>query len=175
MKTLKTLLVTLTVGASLAFAGGAPRDEAALAEQVRHELVLLPWYGVFDMLSFNLDNGKVTLYGAVTRPILRGDAENVVRRIDGVTAVDNKIEVLPLSRFDDQIRLAEYHALYTWPSLSRLSTMALPPVRIIVRNGEVTLEGTVASQADRDALYLRANGIFGVFGVTNNLQVEKRS
>jgi hyperosmotically inducible protein len=148
-------------------------SENHIAQEVRHQLVMLPYYGIFDDLAFRLEGGTVTLLGAVTRPTLKSDAQNVVKRIEGVTQVVNNIEVLPLSPMDDGIRRAEYRAIYGDPSLStRYGFRALPSIHIIVRNGNVTLEGVVANDADKNLINIRANGVSGVFGVTNNLQVE---
>ena len=144
-----------------------------LEEQVRHELVMLPYYSVFDELSFRVDGGTVTLMGRVTRPILRSDAVNVVKRIPGVATVDDKVEVLPLSGFDDRIRLAELRAVYGNSALFRYRLAgATAPIRIIVKNGHVTLEGVVASQQDKHIAGIAANGVANVFSVTNNLQVK---
>ena len=155
-----------------AFFGGTV-DENRIASQVRHQLLMLPYYGVFDDLAFRVDGSTVTLLGAVTRPTLKDDAERAVKRIEGVTKVINQIEVLPLSPNDDQIRLAEYRAIYGDPALStRYGFRALPSIHIIVKNGHVTLEGVVANKADRDLVGIRANSVPGVFSVTNDLQVE---
>src|SRR5947207_8978083 len=135
-------------------------NESRIAREVRHQLVMLPYYGVFDDLAFRVDGGKVTLLGAVTRPTLKSDAENVVKRIEGVTQVDNQIEVLPLSSMDDQIRMAEYRAIYGDPTLStRYGFRAVPSIHIIVRNGNVTLEGVVANQSDKDFINVRPNSV----------------
>jgi len=148
-------------------------DESRIARQVRHELLMLPYYGVFDDLAFRVDGSTVTLLGAVTRPTLKSDAERVVKRIEGVDRVINEIEVLPLSTMDDQIRMAEYRAIYGDPVLStRYGYRALPSIHIIVKNGNVTLEGVVANQADKNLVNIRANGVPNVFSVTNHLQVE---
>ena len=149
-------------------------DETRLVRDVRHQLVMLPYYGVFDDLSFRVDpDGTVTLMGAVTRPTLKSDAENVVKHIEGVTKVVNQIEVLPLSPEDDRIRMAEYRAIYGEPTLAtRYGYRAIPPIHIIVKNGNVTLDGVVANQSDKDLINVRANGVPGVFSVTNNLTVE---
>jgi hyperosmotically inducible periplasmic protein len=156
-----------------AFMVDEPGD-SRLINQVRHALLMLPYYGVFDDLAFKVDGGTVTLLGAVTRPTLKSDAEAVAKRIEGVERVINEIEVLPLSPMDDRIRLAEYHAIYGDPALStRYGYRSLPPIHIIVKNGNVTLEGTVANKADADLAYVRANSVPGVFSVTNDLQVEK--
>jgi hyperosmotically inducible protein len=144
-----------------------------LEREVRHELVMLPYYGVFDNLVFRVDGYKVTLLGQVTRPTLKSDAERVVKDIEGVERVDNRIEVLPLSPNDDRIRIAAYRAIYSFPALERYALQAVPPIHIIVKNGRITLEGVVASQAEKDAAGIRANGVPLVFGVTNNLRAEK--
>jgi hyperosmotically inducible protein len=150
-------------------------NEARLAHEVRHELVMLPYYGIFDDLAFRVDGGTVTLMGAVTRPTLKSDAENVVKRIEGVTQVVNQIKVLPLSPMDDQIRLAEYRAIYGDPQLgTRDGYRALPSIHIIVENGHVTLEGVVANQFDKNLINTRANSVPNVFSVTNNLVVEQQ-
>ena len=149
------------------------KAESRIAREVRHQLVMLPYYGVFDDLAFRVEGGKVTLLGAVTRPTLKSDAENVVKRVEGVTQVDNRIEVLPLSSMDDQIRMAEYRVIYGDPALStRYGYRALPSIHIIVKNGNVTLEGVVANEGDKNLVNMRANSVPNVFSVTNNLRVE---
>jgi hyperosmotically inducible protein len=150
-------------------------QEARLAREVRHELVMLPYYGIFDDLAFRVDGGAVTLMGSVVRPTLKSDAENVVKRVEGVTQVINQIKVLPLSPMDDQIRMAEYRAIYGDPILgTRYSYRALPSIHIIVENGHVTLEGVVANQFDKNLINVRANTVPNVFSVTNNLIVEQQ-
>ncbi len=143
-----------------------------ITHEVRHELVMLPYYGVFDNLAYSVNAGVVTLYGQVTRPTLKSDAGNVVKKIEGVTRVDNKIEVLPLSPMDDQSRRAIYRAVYSDPTLNRYAIQAVPPIHIIVDNGKVTLVGVVATEADKNVAGLRANGVAGVFSVENQLRVE---
>jgi hyperosmotically inducible protein len=102
----------------------------------------LPYYGIFDDLAFSVTGSTVTLVGQVTRPTLKSDAQNVIKRVEGVTDVVNKVEVLPPSPMDDQIRAAEYRAIYGDPSLStRYGFRALPSIHIIVKNGQVTLAG----------------------------------
>jgi hyperosmotically inducible protein len=145
-----------------------------ITREVRHELVMLPYYGVFDNLAYSVNGGVVTLYGQVTNPTLKSDAANAVKRIEGVTQVDNRIEVLPLSPMDDQLRRALYRAIYSEPSLSRYSMQAVPPIHIIVDNGKVTLVGVVASETDKNLAGLRANSVSGVFSVDNQLKVEGR-
>jgi hyperosmotically inducible protein len=148
------------------------RGEDRIAREVRHELVMLPYYGVFDNLAYRVDGGTVTLLGQVTRPTLKSDAENVVKNVEGVERVINEIRVLPVSSTDDRIRLAEYRAIYGTPGLDRYALQAVPPIHIIVDNGRVTLEGVVATQTDKDQANIKANSVNGVFAVTNNLRVE---
>lgn len=155
-----------------AFVNGAP-DESEIAKKVRHELVMLPYYNIFDDLAFRLDGSTVTLLGAVVDPTLKNDAGRVVKKAPGVEQVVNNIEVLPVSPMDNQIRRAEYRAIYGDPALStRYGFRALPSIHIIVKNGNVTLEGVVANEADKNLVGIRANGVPNVFGVTNNLMVE---
>ena len=151
----------------------AERSENRIPREVRHELVMLPYYGVFDNLEYRVNGHTVTLLGEVTRPTLKSDAENVVKEIEGVEKVDNRIRVLPLSPMDDRTRIAEYRAIYSEPSLNRYALQAVPPIHIIVENGHVTLVGAVASKADKDLAGIRANGVPGVFSVDNRLRVEK--
>ncbi len=155
----------------LALLGADQTDK--VAKEVRHELVMLPFYTVFDNLAFRVDNGKVTLFGQVTRPTLRSDAENVVKRIEGVTSVDNQIEVLPVSPNDDRIRLAVYRAIFSRAPLQRYALGAIPSIHIIVKNGNVTLVGVVDNEADRNMAGIAANGVPGVFSVKNELQVQR--
>jgi hyperosmotically inducible periplasmic protein len=150
------------------------RTQDRLVKEVRHELVMLPYYGVFDNLAYRVDGGTVTLMGQVTRPTLKSDAENVVKRIEGVDKVVNQIEVLPLSPNDDRLRRAVYQKIYSFPTLStRYGFQAVPPIHIIVRNGNVFLEGVVDSNADKNVAGIQANGVPGVFSVTNSLRVVK--
>lgn len=150
---------------------GQAAPEAHLAKQVRHELVMLPYYGVFDNLEYRVEGHDVELFGQVSNPVLKSDAENVVKRIEGVTSVSNKIEVLPVSNFDNRIRRAMYRAIFGGPGLYRYAMGANPTIHIIVRNGHVTLVGYVGNEMDRNVAYLRANSVPGVFSVTNDLRV----
>ena len=152
----------------------AGRDKGDLTEQVRHQLVMLPYYGIFDNLAYRVDGSTVTLFGQVARPVLKSDAGNVVKRLEGVTQVNNNIEVLPLSPFDDRIRLAEYRTIYGFGPLQRYSLGTQPAIHIIVKNGHVTLEGVVANEGDKNIANIRANQVPGVFSVTNDLRIEKK-
>lgn len=150
-----------------------PESESRLAQQVRHQLVMLPYYSIFDDLAFRVDeNGMVTLMGDVTDPVLKSSAENVVKHIEGVTQVNNQIQVLPVSPMDWQIRRAMFRAIYGDPEIGdRYGHQALPGIHIIVKNGNVKLEGVVANQFDKNLINVRANGVPNVFHVENDLQV----
>ena len=142
-------------------------------KQIRKRLVTLPYYGVFDNLAYKYEEGVVTLYGQVVRPTTKSDAARSVERVPGVEQVINRIEVLPLSSFDDQIRIATYRAIYRQPGLDRLAYQAVPPIHIIVKQGHVTLEGVVPTRADAIRAYMAARGVPNVFSVTNNLRTER--
>ncbi len=149
------------------------RARERLEREVRHELVLLPYYSVFDNLEFKVEGYRVILLGQTIRPTLKSDAGAVVKRIEGVEEVVNKIELLPLSPNDDRIRRAVYRAIYSNPVLDRYALQAVPPIHIIVKNGNVTLVGVVSSEMERNVAYIQANGVPGVFSATNKLRVEK--
>ena len=146
---------------------------ADLVKEVRHELVMLPYYGVFDNLAYRVDGSKVTLFGQVREPKLKTDAEKAVKSIEGVSTVDNQIEVMALSPNDDNIRMAAYRAVYSQSALQRYQMGAVPPIHILVSTGDVKLEGVVATEGDKDIAGIAANGVSGVHKVVNNLRVEK--
>jgi hyperosmotically inducible protein len=150
-----------------------PRTVQRIEKEVLHELRMLPYLGVFDNLAFKVEGYKVTLIGQVTRDILKSDAERAVKSIEGVEQVDNQIEVLPVSFNDDRLRRRLYRAIYSFAPLQKYSLGVHQPIRIIVKNGHLKLEGVVDNQADKNAAGIRANGVSGVFSVTNNLQVAK--
>jgi hyperosmotically inducible protein len=167
--------IIMTIGlAGSAVLSAAPKSPSAdaLDGRVRHELVMLPRLTLFDDLSFRVDGSTVTLLGEVTQPILKSDAGNAVERIEGVTRVDNEIEVLPLSPIDSGIREREYRAVFSGP-LYRYAMGTLPSIHILVKNGNVTLTGVVENQSDRELAYMHANAVPGVFSVTNQLRIEK--
>ena len=155
----------------------AERNPAAarsrLEKEVRHELVMLPYFTVFDNLSYRVNGNTVELTGQVTKPTLKSSAERVVKSIEGVESVTNNIEVLPNSPNDDRLRVAVYRAVYGNASLQVYNQRYLAPIRIIVKNGNVTLEGVVGSEMDKNMANVQANGVSGVFSVTNNLEVDK--
>jgi hyperosmotically inducible periplasmic protein len=149
-----------------------PAGEARIAREVRHQLLMLPYYTIFDDLAFRVDGSTVTLLGDVTNPTLKSEAENVVKHIEGVTQVNNQIEVLPVSPMDWEIRRALFRAIYGDPQIGdRYGHQALPSIHIIVKNGHVKLEGVVANQMDKNLINVRANSVPNVFSVENDLQV----
>ena len=150
-------------------------DEQRITKEVRHELVMLPYYSLFDDLSFSVNGDTVTLLGSVTRPTLKSDAENVVKRIEGVKNVDNQIKVLPPSPMDDRIRIAVAHEVSNQGGLFRYFMGAVPSIHIIVDSGHVTLKGFVNNEADKTQARLAANRVPGVFSVTDELQVTNSS
>ncbi len=154
------------------FARSTNPTTRSLPDEVRHQLVMLPYFTVFDNLAYTVDpNGVVTLSGQVRQPWLKSDAEHAVKHIAGVTLVIDNIQVLPLSPMDSRIRMAEYRAIYGFGSLYRYGLGTNPSIHIIVDNGHVTLVGVVDNQADKNLAYIRANGVPGVFSVTNDLRV----
>ena len=148
-----------------------PKTQQALVKEVHHVLVMLPYYSVFDNLSYSVEGDKVILEGQVVRASLKSDSEAVVKNIAGVATVVNNIEVLPPSPMDDKIRRAVYRAIYGSPALFRYSYSAVPSIHIIVKSGNVTLEGVVDNASDKNIANIRASGVPGVFSVKNNLQV----
>jgi hyperosmotically inducible protein len=168
---LRKVTLALAVGALALTAASKP--EGNLADKVRHQLVMLPYYNIFDNLAYRVDGNTVTLYGEVTRPVLKSDAERAVKHIEGVGQVVNEIKVLPLSPFDDRIRRATYRAIFGYGGLYRYAMGANPSIHIIVDNGHVTLEGVVSSQMDKNIAGIRANGVPGVFSVVNDLRVDR--
>lgn len=180
MKTLKKALIAfaaalILIAPSASFAKTADKGSYSgpqLAKRVRHELVMLPYYGVFDNLAYRINGGSVELFGQVVRPTTRSSAERVVRRIPGVTNVVNNIKVLPLSSFDDQLRVATYRSIANMGGLQRYLRGVNPSLHIVVDRGHVTLEGVVNGKGDRDLAYLAARRVFGAFSVTNNLRLD---
>ncbi len=170
-----SLFAVVTVGA----AQDAQRDQPSaksqerITKEVRHELLMLPYFGVFDYIAYKVDGYNITLLGQVVRPSLKSDAENSIKHVEGVEKVDNQIEVLPPSPMDDRLRVRLFRAIYQYPALQKYELGVQKPIRIIVKNGHVTLEGVVDNEADKNLAGLRANGVSGIFSVTNNLHVVK--
>ncbi|HTC50245.1 MAG TPA: BON domain-containing protein [Candidatus Aquilonibacter sp.] len=173
----KLLAVTLIVLAvsSMSFAQDrnqpSPRSQERITKEVRHELLMLPYFGVFDNIAYKVDGSTVALFGQVVRPSLKSDAENAVKHIEGVERVDNQIETLPPSPIDDGLRRRLYREIYGYPALEKYALGVQKPIRIIVKNGRVTLEGVVDNDTDKNIAGVRANSVPGIFQVTNNLQV----
>ncbi len=169
------LLALLFLAVPRGRAGSAPSTSpATIDRQVHHELVMLPWYNLFDNLQYRVNGDEVILSGQVVSEHgqTKYDAENAVKRIHGVTKVVNDIEVLPPSPFDSQIRRAEYRAIFSRADLGRYTLGAIPQVHIIVKGGHVTLEGVVMDQMDKTIAGIAANTVPNVFSVTNNLRIE---
>lgn len=172
---LPILLAVVVALSTLNFAQDQPSAKAQerIVKEVRHELLMLPFFGVFDYIAFKVDGSTVTLLGSVVKPVTKSDAENSIKRIEGVDKVDNQIEVLPPAPMDDRLRVRLFRAIYQFPALQRYELGVQKPIRIIVKNGRVTLEGVVDSDGDKNLVGIRANGVSGAFSVTNNLQVVK--
>ncbi len=157
-------------------------DPSQLAPKIRRELVTLSHYSIFDNLGFRIDGSKVTLVGQVWWPNLKNSAARVVANVEGVTSVENQIEVLPTSSYDDRLRLATARALfshpvlrkYVFPGASQGLLSHRSDIHILVKNGHVTLVGLVLWKMDSDIAFLVANGVHGAFSVTNNLHVKNR-
>lgn len=166
------MLLAATIFASVATTNAQSRNRKSLTEQVRKELVTLPWIGVFDNLAYKVEGDTVTLYGSVVRPTSRRDAERRVAKLNGVSNVVNNIEVLPLSRFDDDVRYAALQNISNTGGLYRYFLGANPSIRIVVNRGNISLEGIVANRGDANLAYIAARQVPGAFSVTNNLIVE---
>lgn len=179
MKYRLTLIAILLLLGITSVAQDTQRDQPSaksqerITKEVRHELLMLPYFGVFDNIAYKVDGYNVTLLGQVVRPTLKSDAENVVKRIEGVEKVNNQIEVLPASPMDDRLRIRLYRAIYGYAPLEKYALGVQKPIRIIVKNGHVSLEGVVDNEGDKNLVGIRANGVSGTFSVTNNLQVVK--
>ena len=165
-------LISFAAIGTAAFAVEPAHKASDLPEQIRLELIKVPNFGVFDNIAFNLeDSDTVVLTGQVISPVVKSGAEIALLRIPGIKKVVNNIEVLPLSRMDDEIRLKTYYAVYSNNGFEKYATMAQAPIRIIVDNGHVTLEGVVANKIDKSMAVLSANTVPGVFSVTDNLRI----
>ena len=152
----------------------SPAMSMDVSDEVRHRLLMLPNYGIFDWIECDIRTDRTaTLRGQVTRPTVKSDAEAALRKIENIPSVDNQIEVLPISPTDDQIRIAVYRAIFRYDGpLFRYATQSIPPIHIIVNNGRVTLKGVVATDTDSQQAFMAANGVSGVFEVKNELRVE---
>ncbi|MFL6301694.1 MAG: BON domain-containing protein [Terriglobales bacterium] len=142
---------------------------------MRHELVMLPNLTLWDNLAYKVEGYKVTLLGQVRNASLKSEAENSVKRIEGVEQVDNQIQILPPSPADDRIRTAVARSIFDAPGLFPYAMESVPPIHIIVQGGNVSLEGAVNNEADKNMAEIRAKQVPGVFSVTNHLQVANQS
>lgn len=183
MKTLKSMFVAFaiffaittsaaTVEASALAESGQGLEWQQISKRIRKELVTLPHYGVFDNLAYEIEGRTVTLHGQVVRPSTRSDAARRVAKIEGVEQVINKIEVLPLSGFDDRIRREAYRSIFNTSSLYRYALGSNPSIHIVVNRGHLTLEGVVGTRMDKQLAEFAAREVSGVFSVTNNLRAE---
>jgi osmotically-inducible protein OsmY len=154
-------------------AQGLSGDASAIGKQVEKKILRLPYYEVYDYIGYTVDGGTVTLTGKVKNGINKNSAKSAVERIPGITNVINHIEILPPSRFDDDIRRGLYARLSNTGGLSGYLWPTNPDVRLIVENGHITLEGMVRNRGDYDAMNIIARGVPGSFSVTNNLEIEK--
>lgn len=180
LKRILVILITIGFFNASPTASASIRQEGSVrnfgfTESIRKQLAKLPYYGVFDNLAFEVNGNTVVLYGQVVRPTTRKEAERRVARMEGVERVINKIQVLPLSSFDDSIRRRVYNAIFRTGGLYRYAMGANPSIHIVVNRGRVSLEGVVSTRMDSQLAYTAANGVPGVFSVTNNLRVEKES
>jgi hyperosmotically inducible periplasmic protein len=167
-------MIASTLSFSAQNAMASDRGTERLNKAVKHELNMLPYVNAFDYMAFTTDeNGNVTLMGEVTNPTLKKDAGNVVKRVEGVEHVDNQIQVLPVSFFDNGLRVQLFRTIYGYPVLQRYALGVNKPIRIIVNNGHVTLVGFVDNEADKNIAGIRANSVPGVFSVDNQLKVVK--
>lgn len=176
---LRFIAVLLIAGLALsAWAQKSPQPPARFTQrvqkQVTHEILMLPYYNEFDVIAFKVDGYNVTLFGYVVHATLKSDAEHAIKKIEGVEKVNNQIEILPPSPFDDRLRVQLFRAIYGYGPLQRYGVGSNRPIHIIVDRGHVILEGVVDSTGDRNLVNIRANGVPGVFSVTNNLQVPSK-
>ena len=180
LRRILVILIMIGLTASLTASAASNRQEGSVrnfgfTESIRKQLARLPYYGVFDNLAFELNGNTVVLYGQVVRPTTKREAERRVAKMEGIERVINKIEVLPPSSFDDSIRRRVYNAVFRTGGLYRYAIGANPSIHIVVNRGRVSLEGVVSNQMDSQLAYMAANGVPGVFSVTNNLRVGKES
>ena len=204
MKTYNRLAAVLA-GLTLLLAAAHPlaqEQKKNTIEEIRKELMQLPYYGVFDFLAFSYDRGTVTLAGYAYHTGLKSDAVRAAKRAPGVDTVTNKIEELPVSQNDDELRWKVYYAIYRDPFLSRyapgggllwghrdtrgggfhggfagprfpgMEPLGDYPIHIIVKNGRVTLLGVVDNESDKTVAGMRARGVPGSFAVENELTIE---
>ena len=178
MKRFLPILILLAAALMLSSAPAQTKPPANFTKRVQkevtHQILMLPYYGVFDAIGFKVDGYNVTLFGHVATASLKSDAERAIKKIEGVEKIDNQIEILPPSPMDDRLRRQLYRAIYGYGPLQHYGVGSNQPIHIIVDRGHVSLEGVVDSATDRNLAYIRANGVPGVFSVTNNIQVPAK-
>jgi len=162
----------LVAGMSLLAGVAAAADDASIARGVSHEIATYPYYTMWDTLGFRVVNGQVELNGAVTQPFKKQDIERSVSKVPGIVSVTDDIKVLPLSDFDNRLRMQVANAIYRDPVLSRYAGMGWAPIHIIVDNGHVTLTGTVNSGMEKQVAGMRASQSLSFGTVANELVVE---
>ncbi len=156
-----------------AFGAQIPSTNPNLEKDVRHAINSLAYYGVFDDLGFTIgDNGVVTLTGEVMQYYVHNSAISAVRDVPGVTRVVDQIEVLPLSPFDNDIRIRAYNAIFGYPALSRYALNSRPPIHIVVKRGNITLAGVVNNELDRKLAFTRLRSLPGALSITNDLRLD---
>jgi len=165
-----TLLVSL-ISFHSAYAQTAERKDLQVFNDIADQVNRYTQLTIFDSISAEVDNGRVVLAGWVTMPFKRDDLEKRVRKVEGVVAVDNKIGVLPVSQFDDELRFRIARAIYSHSSFWNYAAMANPPIRVVVNRGRVTLEGVVQSNVERMLARSLASG-FGEFELKNDLKTD---
>ena len=151
----------------------SPEAQQKIVQEIRHQILMLPYYGVFDNLGFRLQGRTVILEGQVATSSLKPDTERAVKKIEGVDKVVNNIQVLPPSPMDNQVRQAVYNAIYKYPALFKYANLPIAPIRIIVKNARVTLYGVVDNETDKNMCTMRVNQVPSVLSVTNELRVVK--
>jgi hyperosmotically inducible protein len=166
------IAATGVAGAANRDKGPVPQGDDAVAKAVRHEVLMYPYYSIWDDVSFRVQNGQVELFGAVSQPFKKSDIEHSIQRIPGVTGVADQIKVLPLSTFDDRLRLQVARAIYGDPVFTTYRFMSVPPIHIIVDNGHVTLTGVVNSDLEKQVAGMRAGSSMSFGNIDNRLQVE---
>jgi len=174
---LAAAMLGLGVGIAAAdIVGPVSAPDAAIAKKLRHQIVMYPYYNIFDDIRFFVDGGRVELLGDVTQPFKKADLGRIAERVPGVTSVDNEIKVLPLSAMDNQLRWRVARAIFRDPMFTQYALQAVPPIHIIVDNGHVTLDGVVRTQTEKEVAGIRAASVGLSFGpITNNLRVEQPS
>ncbi|MEO8371776.1 MAG: BON domain-containing protein [Candidatus Solibacter sp.] len=167
------MTAALVVGVAAAADKGVPRTGADLEKSVRHEILMYPNYTLWDDISFRVNSGNVELFGAVNQPYKKSDLQSIVQHIPGVQSVTNGIKVLPLSPFDDELRVRVARAIYRDPVLSRYAMGSVPSIHVIVENGKVTLTGAVNNAMEKQVAGIRASGAGLSLGpVVNNISVD---